>query len=361
MGSGLFQISTEGNTFSIMRKIGGVYIALLILQYNESLNLTRVIAPGEFRPGSIGGLQNLTLNETLTARSMIASNLIIDSTSTVNCNIGNSEGYMVTRDGNQLDSYYQRSQTGSTLFLCRNTLYPVQCGNSLFIGDISFSDDASSHQLAVAGKAVISGDLKALSVSAETLTINTPSIGSGISVVGELGSSFSFLRVIHGHHLDCYNRDSGSSRVLYLNHYANAGVRVPRLGINGDPSDVHLDCRGNARFSGAVTASNFPSSSDARLKTEVEPVSLEECTRLVKAITPCTYKRLDMEGNPARVGYIAQHLDAELSAGFRSILGSSSDESGPLLTVDYSRVCTILHGCLRSCLARIEALESRLQ
>jgi hypothetical protein len=235
----------------------------------------------------------------------------------------------------------------------------VQCGNSLFIGDISFSDDASSHQLAVAGKAVISGDLKALSVAAETLTINTPSIGTNAVTCAEMGTSFSYFRFIHGHHIDCYTRGSNVPRVMYLNHYANQGVRVPRLGINGDPSDVHLDVRGAGRFSGAVTASNFPSSSDARLKTEVEPVSVDECTRLVKAVTPCTYKRIDMEGT-ARIGYIAQAWDRELTSGYRCILGTSSDENGPLLTIDYSRLVPVLHAALLSAFARIDALESRL-
>jgi hypothetical protein len=81
----------------------------------------------------------------------------------------------------------------------------------------------------------------------------------------------------------------------------------------------------------------------------------------VKAITPCTYKRLDMEGTPERCGYIAQHLDRELTGGYRCIMGESRDAAGPLLTVDYSRLVPILHGALLSALARIEALESRLQ
>jgi hypothetical protein len=294
---------------------------------------------------------------------VIVSSLIVDSLSATVCaNVGNNEGFLVIKDGNQLDSYYQRSQTGSTLFLCRNTRYPVQCGTSLYVGDISFSDDASSHQLAVAGKAIISEGLKTTSVDVETLTVNTPSIGTDSVTCAELGTSFSYFRLTHGHHLDSFTRGSNSGRVLFLNHYAGTGVRMNRLGIGKDPSGaVHLDCTGGARFAGEVTASNFPSSSDARLKTEVEPVSVEECTRLVKAFTPCTYKRLDMEGKPARVGYIAQHLDAELTAGYRSILGSSSDENGPLLTIDYSRLVPIVHGALLSALARIEALESRLQ
>jgi hypothetical protein len=294
---------------------------------------------------------------------VIASTLIVDSlVATVCANVGNNEGFLVIKDGNQLDSYYQRSQTGSTLFLCRNTRFPVQCGTRLYVGDISFSDDAATHQLAVAGTAVISAGLTTSSVTAENLTVNTPSISSNSVTCAEIGSTFSFCRFTHGHHIDSFTRGSNNGRTLYLNYYANSGVRITRLGINTDPTaDLQLDVRGGGRFSGALSASNFPSSSDARLKIEVTSASLEECTRLVKAVTPCTYKRRDMEGTPARVGYLAQSWDRELTGGYRCIMGVGEDADGPLLALDYSRIVPVLHGALLSALARIEALESRLQ
>jgi hypothetical protein len=331
------------------------------LQYNSATGASRLICPAEFRPESIGGLQNLTIINTLTANSAIVSSLTVDSASTsVNCNIGNDAGFLVIKDGNQLDSYFQRSQTGSTLFLSRNNRFPVQVGSRLYVGDISGIPGADTRELAVAGNALVSGELQALSVSAETLTINTPSVGSGITIVSELGSSFSFLRVIHGHHLDCYNRGSGTPRVLYLNHYANMGVRVPRLGVNADPSDVHLEVKGAGRFSGSIQASNFPSSSDARLKDNVLDASLQECERILLSVRPKTYTRNDMNDEP-RIGYIAQELDTELSGNFRCIMGESRDDAGlKLLTVDYSRLTVVLHGALLSALARIDALESRL-
>jgi hypothetical protein len=454
LASGLFRLSGAGGTFAIQRLIDGIYISVLILQYNSATGASRVICPAEFRPGSIGGLQELTIINTITANSAILSNLIVDSASTsVNCNIGNDAGFLVIKDGNQVDSYYQRSQTGNTLFLCRNTRFPVQCGTSLYVGDISFAADAATHQLAVAGKAIISEGLKTTSVDAESLTVNTPSVGTNSVTTADIGSSFSYFRFVHGHHLDCYTRGSNSGRVLYLNYYANSGVRIKSLGINADPaSDVnlnvtgssrfsgtvyagavsagatvinslddeipfiagnangflrvkngeHIDCYsratgagitlnlcmhtdsavrvgkrlviatsptttynldvgGSGRFSGSLSAANFPSSSDARLKTDVEPVSLDECMRLVKAVTPCTYKRIDMEGTPARIGYIAQSWDSQLTAGYRSIMGVGENEDGPLLQLDYSRIVPLLHGALLSALARIEALESRLQ
>ena len=60
-----------------------------------------------------------------------------------------------------------------------------------------------------------------------------------------------------------------------------------------------------------------------------------------------------------RLGYIAQDWDANLSGGYRCIMGASEDENGPLLALDYSRIVPVLHGALLAALARIEALESR--
>ena len=120
-----------------------------------------------------------------------------------------------------------------------------------------------------------------------------------------------------------------------------------------------IECVGAARFSGAVTASNFPSTSDQRLKKDVQDADQMECLRIIKAVRPRTYKRIDM-ADAHRCGYIAQELDRELTGGYRCIMGASEDANGPLLAVDYSRVVPILHGALLNALARIEALESRV-
>ncbi len=80
---------------------------------------------------------------------------------------------------------------------------------------------------------------------------------------------------------------------------------------------------------------------------------------MVHAVHPRTYNRIDMDGTPRRLGYIAQEWDAELTGGYRCIMGESAGESGPLLALDYSRIVPVLHGALLSALARIELLESR--
>ena len=209
------------------------------------------------------------------------------------------------------------------------------------------------------GSSRFSGTVYAGAVSAGATVIN--SLDDEIPFIA--GNANGFLRVKNGEHIDCYSRATGVGITLNLCMHTDSAVRVgKRLVIATSPTTTYnLDVGGSGRFSGSLSAANFPSSSDARLKVNVEPVSLFECERLLRAVTPCTYKRIDMEGTPARCGYIAQDWDRELTGGFRCIMAAGENADGPLLQLDYSRIVPVLHGALLSCLARIEALESRLQ
>ena len=146
---------------------------------------------------------------------------------------------------------------------------------------------------------------------------------------------------------------------FYSNSYLRVGSSSGALGINRNPgSGFQLDVTGSGRFSGDVHALSFPTSSDARLKAEVLPASLEECARLVQAVRPQIYRRIDLDSN-RRVGYLANSWDSELKDGMRNVMGTVTGEEA-LLSLDYSKIVPILHGALLSALARIEALESRL-
>jgi hypothetical protein len=535
MGSGLFKLSTAGNSFSIQRLINGVYIDVLILQYNAALNATRVICSAELRPTSIGGLQDLTVQNTITARNVLASNLytrseideqaatfmyrLVDSgigsekvqglpealtrlttvieqseymqfllsslTDTVNTKtsaaelqngllsvnltkltagtvradflditgdtsanmiraanidtltltagvvstehfssneifsneetlhlvykdepmavrIGNSSARVGINTENMISSGLALDVNGGARF--SNTLSAgsitastitatngafgkfssdriADNGSTLYFayGDAPFAirfgkyssrigincDNSSSSgvSLECIGAARFSGAVIASDVAAGSLSIVNPSTSNNAVTTAEIGSGLSYARFVHGHHLDSYTRGTDVGRTLYLNYYANSSIRCgntgSKLGINCDPGNFQLDVLGTGRFSGALTASNFPSSSDARLKENVLDASLQECERIVLAVRPKTYNRIDMNGAP-RIGYIAQHLDGQLSGGYRCIMGVGEDANGPLLSVDYSRLVPVLHGALLSALARIEALEKRL-
>jgi hypothetical protein len=219
----------------------------------------------------------------------------------------------------------------------------------------------------------ISG-ISATTAAVGTLTSGLASIivtssGSNPITTAEVGSSASFCRFTHGHHIDSFSRNNNTGRTLYLNYYANLGVRFGntngKIRIKCDPSNYQLDCVGAARFSSSVSANNYITTSDQRIKENVQNVSLDECLRLIKTVHPKTYNRIDMDGAP-RIGYIAQDFDRELKDNYRCIMGSSEDVNGPLLALDYSRIVPVLHGALlnvidklNTALDRIEALESK--
>jgi hypothetical protein len=192
--------------------------------------------------------------------------------------------------------------------------------------------------------------------------INASSSSSSQFITCEIGSSFSYFQYSHGHHIDTYSRDDNSGKALNINYYNNSGVRIGnsngKLGINCNPNNFPFECVGSGKFSGSLSANNFVTTSDQRIKENVQNISLHDCLRLIKTVHPKTYNRIDMDG-ASRIGYIAQDLDKELKDNYRCIMGSSEDSNGSLLALDYSRMVVILHGALLNALNRIEVLESK--
>jgi hypothetical protein len=317
----------------------------------------------QFTPSGtiLGALQASSLD---VSGSMIANNISASSISCTNVTstIGSFNKFSSERIFDNGDTLY--FAYGDDPFAVRlgkdSSRLGINCDNSI----------TSGVAIECVGGARFSGPVTASAISAAgPLSIVAPSTSSNPITAAEIGSSFSFARFSHGHHIDSYSRGSGSGRPLYLNYYANSHVRCGntdgRVGINCDPL-YQLDVVGAGRFSGALTASNFPSSSDARLKRDVQDADPTECLRIIQTVRPRTYARIDMNDAP-RSGYIAQELSAQLTGNYRCIIGESHDEQGPLLTVDYSRMTVVLHGALLglmskldAALARIEALENRL-
>jgi hypothetical protein len=176
-------------------------------------------------------------------------------------------------------------------------------------------------------------------------------------VVAAFASDASVLKV-NGAFIDSYKTDN-SARTLYLNYLNNNNVQVgSKLSVGQASGNHQFTVNGAALFTSFVSANNYITTSDQRIKENVLDASLEECTRLVLAVRPKTYTRIDMNDAP-RLGYIANQFDRELTGGYRCIMGASEDENGALLALDYSRIVPILHGALLSALSRISALETR--
>ena len=314
------------------------------LQYNSGTATSRISVLGESRPTSINGLASLDVVDTISCTQLVAANT-----------------YTKAQTDALLDTKASTVALTEGL-LTRATVSRLVSGLSEKPPMIDSLTNLITGTLTVSTVSAL--DVSCGILEAGRFTAEVPSTGSNPITAAEIGSGFSYARFTHGHHLDSYTRGTDVGRTLYLNYYSNSSIRCGntsgRLSVNCDPGAYQLEVVGTGRFSGALRASNFPSSSDARLKTDVESVSLTECTRLVKAVTRCTYKRIDMEGTPAQCGYIAQDWDRQLTGGNRCIMGVGEDANGPLLALDYSRIVPVLHGALLSALARIEALENRL-
>jgi hypothetical protein len=114
--------------------------------------------------------------------------------------------------------------------------------------------------------------------------------------------------------------------------------------------------------------------SDSTLKSDVAPASSEMALSVLKAVEPKVYKRTDLADDSPRLGFLAQDLQVALPPEWASLVGSTGgvdehvDEEGntipakpSTLTLDYARLVCCLWAANRSMLARLEALEARLE
>ena len=103
------------------------------------------------------------------------------------------------------------------------------------------------------------------------------------------------------------------------------------------------------------------SSSDKRIKEEVQPIDPELCVEIVKSIEPKSYKITDQINNTQReIGFIAQDLLEILSDDMQNLVKEIPDDTfETIYAVDYGRLTTILWGVCKNLIRRIEILENK--
>ena len=117
---------------------------------------------------------------------------------------------------------------------------------------------------------------------------------------------------------------------------------------------------------GTAIATAFSSTSDSRLKTNIEEVPIEDSINLLRNVSAKTYNRINTENNKREIGFIAQdfeNLPLSLGENFVDKIISKISPDGEdteLKTMAYDRVPTILWTVCKNLLARIEVLESKL-
>ena len=121
----------------------------------------------------------------------------------------------------------------------------------------------------------------------------------------------------------------------------------------------------NCTCAGNLTANNFNSSSDAKLKDDQQVAPTADAAAILAAVDVKTYSRNDLDGQK-RVGFIAQDLQSACDGNWTNIVSSSPDvdeegvETGTsTLQVDYSRLTTVLWSVCKDLTARVAALEAQ--
>ena len=129
-------------------------------------------------------------------------------------------------------------------------------------------------------------------------------------------------------------------------------------------SRLVIENDGDVGVQGSITASSFQSLSDTRIKANQQQVPYDDCKHIFNNVEVKKYTRTATEQQ--RVGFIAHDLDAVCKEDIACIVGKlkSADmpteeviDEEPLLTVDYSRLVTVLWGVCTNLQGRVAQLE----
>lgn len=150
-----------------------------------------------------------------------------------------------------------------------------------------------------------------------------------------------------------------TKRVIALNpDGGNVGIGTgtpgEELHVVGDVLITGLSGGGTRGVSVNNSGVLIPDASDARMKTDVEPIGAGDALGLVDALRPVRYRwgaeYAATRGEQVEVGLIAQ----EVLAHVPEVIGENEDE---MLSVDYARLTALLIGAVQALAARVAALE----
>ena len=103
---------------------------------------------------------------------------------------------------------------------------------------------------------------------------------------------------------------------------------------------------------------DLASLSDARLQTEVTPVSGDQALSSLSQFQGCTYEREDLDQR--RLGLIADEVEEACSElAIDNVVSSKIYKDDEYKTLDYSRLVSLLIPALNTLAKRVEYLESR--
>jgi hypothetical protein len=144
--------------------------------------------------------------------------------------------------------------------------------------------------------------------------------------------------------LDAAGNLSGLANTAMARTNLGLGTMATRSAADYDAAIAAKASLTGATFTGVVTAPNFVSSSDARLKSEVETIA--DALALVSALRGV---RFTMDGS-RQIGVIAQEVEPVLPEVVR-------DNEAGQLSVAYGNITGLLIEAVKELTARVAALE----
>jgi hypothetical protein len=145
--------------------------------------------------------------------------------------------------------------------------------------------------------------------------------------------------------LDAAGNLAGLANTAMARTNLGLGTMATKSAADYDDAIAAKAALSGATFTGVVTAPNFVSSSDARLKSEVETIA--EALELVSALRGV---RFTMDGS-RQIGVIAQEVEAVLPEVVR-------DNEAGQLSVAYGNITGLLIEAVKELAARVAALEA---
>ena len=116
---------------------------------------------------------------------------------------------------------------------------------------------------------------------------------------------------------------------------------------------------GTCTFGVACTGPGFTSPSDEKLKDNVQDIDLSS---VFDAVSVKRYERNDLKGRPHRVGFIAQEIKAAidlLNVPDCFTAKARLEDGEEVMTLDYSRLATVLWSKLKQVENRLAVLEKK--
>jgi len=145
-----------------------------------------------------------------------------------------------------------------------------------------------------------------------------------------------------------YGQPILSCKVGTIN-YLSLGFGVTTLGSNNAAEALTISRTGDV-----IATVSCTNSSDARLKTDIQPIDPVKCQALFDRVNAVTYQRVDLPGEETRVGFLAQDFVDE---SFPNLVGTRPNDW--TLTLDYARLTSLLWQQCKNMQHRIEALEGK--